>query len=409
MAAGVEVVPDSRASEAAYIACSLADRLGEGILQIALGWLAAAEGGAGAAAAVLGAASVPRVVFLLLGGALGDRIGLFKAASVTLLARFIVVGALAAAMTVGKAHGIAPLVAVAIALGIVDSLHMPALSGVIAHVAPEARRVSMQGMLNAGNEAAELIAGPLAGALLGVGLAGVPLTSSGLLLVALALLLVLARRSGTSKMVGGETGLIGGIRQAARLVRSNPAVWPAFPILTVVNFLSTAPLLAGLPSLSVLRGWDAPQYGLVTGGFAAGTLVGGLLLSRVGEMVPRRLWVSTALLVPIGASMAGLAATTSVAVAVCLAALAGGVTGLSAGLLIGHVQASTPSEYMGRVMSMVQLAVFASVPASFAVYGLLSRTWDAAFLGVWSGLLVAAFGALTLLVLRNRPAPRGAR
>src|ERR1017187_1161977 len=53
---------------------ALASQLGDSAMYFALGWAASARGGT-AAGLVLSAISLPRALLLLLGGAVGDRLG----------------------------------------------------------------------------------------------------------------------------------------------------------------------------------------------------------------------------------------------------------------------------------------------------------------------------------------------
>jgi MFS family permease len=74
----VEAPPSGRdrlsRSYLAWLAGVLASMLGDVVLYFALGWAASAHGGS-VAALVLTAINLPRALFLLVGGAVGDRFG----------------------------------------------------------------------------------------------------------------------------------------------------------------------------------------------------------------------------------------------------------------------------------------------------------------------------------------------
>ena len=57
-----------------WVCGALASQLGDSAMYFALGWAASARGGT-AAGLVLSAISLPRALLLLLGGAVGDRLG----------------------------------------------------------------------------------------------------------------------------------------------------------------------------------------------------------------------------------------------------------------------------------------------------------------------------------------------
>jgi MFS family permease len=57
-----------------WLGGAMVSQAGDAALYFALGWAASAHGGS-AAGLVLSAINLPRTVFLLVGGALGDRLG----------------------------------------------------------------------------------------------------------------------------------------------------------------------------------------------------------------------------------------------------------------------------------------------------------------------------------------------
>jgi hypothetical protein len=101
-----------------------------------------------------------------------------------------------------------------------------------------------------------------------------------------------------------------------------------------------------------------------------------------------------ALFVGFGLVIAALAFISSVWVGVALLAVLGVGDGYVAVTLMTTVQRVTPKAMLGRIMSLVMLAVMGVQPASTAVAGaVIGLGTDALFLGCGAGVLVVAIVA----------------
>jgi MFS family permease len=165
-----------------------------------------------------------------------------------------------------------------------------------------------------------------------------------------------------------------------------------FLLMAAMNLLFTGPLLVGIPVLAHQRlAGGAAAFGLMMSAFAAGSLLGYLLagsLPRPHSAAMRVFLV--ALLSAYGLILGSFGFIQSTWVDVILIFTLGVGNGYLAILLVTWMQARTPQQMLGRMMSFVMLAGTGLVPISQAVAGAVSK-------GSLT-LLFAAAGVLGLLL-----------
>ncbi|WP_149030336.1 MFS transporter, partial [Kitasatospora sp. MBT66] len=233
--------------------------LGDAALAFALGWAAAAHGGA-AAGLVLTVITVARTVLVLVGGAVADRLGARR----VMLAGDAVM--LAATLALAAAAGVLGtplrlLLLAALVIGVVDAFYLPA-SGSMPRLLVDAGQLPRAlALRQAGGQLAALLGAPLGGALVAAG--GLPATalvdaaSFAVLLLVLLLLPVsdprrapAARaRSGGDADAGTGTGTGTGTDRPAGLLREAAA---GVRLATGDRLLRAALLLAGAAAGAVL-------------------------------------------------------------------------------------------------------------------------------------------------------------
>lgn len=385
----------------AYLAGNTLDRLADAMLYVALAW-AAAHSSATAAVAVLAAGSVARLVVLLLGGAIGDRFGLARVASLTLVVRGVLLGVFAWALTRPHPSSLV-LVVVAAAFGLVDGAHVPAMTGISALLARGRELASAQGLVGAATEAMEVLAPPVTGYLLAwpASVAGV-----GVVLVAVSLLCIVAIRRAASAAglgddlldeesearPGGLRGLLGDVREGLRAGWHTPGMRLALLVMLVANLAATGPVLAGLPLKAVAEGWPASTYGWASAGLAAGGVVGLLALNRWGGRVTVPLSWAASLLAGGSLGIMALTLTRSPAGAVAGATVTGLCFGPGGRLVISWIQSVSSPQMVGRTMALIQFAIYAGIPLGYLLYG--------ALLGISLSIAGAVMsGALLLMAL----------
>ncbi|KOV36508.1 MFS transporter [Streptomyces sp. XY431] len=390
--------------------------LGDAALAFALGWAAAAHGGA-AAGLVLTVITVARTVLVLVGGAVADRLGARR----VMLAGDAVM--LAATLALAAAAGLLGtplrlLLLAALVIGVVDAFYLPA-SGSMPRLLVDAGQLPRAlALRQAGGQLAALLGAPLGGALVAAGgLPGAALVDAASFAVLLLVLLLLpvsdprrapAARADTDTDTDTDTGTdrpAGLVREAAAGVR----------LATGDRLLRAALLLAGaaagavLPVVSLLgpllarsAGWGAGAAGLVAGAQGAGVLAVAVLLARRGAGAGRRpLGAGTGAAAGLCAAAAGialLAAAPVPAAAVVGGLLTGAGSGLFAGRLGPLVLGAAPDSHLSRVQALLTLVQSAALVLSTGALGLLA---DTAGPRVPIALCALATGAAGLLALAS--------
>jgi hypothetical protein len=375
--------------------------LGTQVLAFGMAWAAASLSGT-LAGLVLTAIVLPRVLLLLVGGAVADRAGPFR---VLLVGDGVMLAVtLALALTLGSA-GLSPalLIGAGLAIGVVDAFYLPA-SGTMP------RRLAAAPAL-ARAMAARQLTGQLAA------FAGAPL---GGLLVALAGLTAAAYfDAATFALMFFVLLLIRPRDSPGDGLRPGPSLWlRSLDGLRVVAVDRTLCLLllvsaaAGLllpvssmlvPLLGRERGWSAGTAGLVVGAVALGTATVAIAVlarrasSRPGVAGPAGLLVAAA-------GVAGLALPLPSPAAVVL----GIVIGLGTGVFTAHIGplilGQTPASHLSRVQAALVLAQTLPLLGTITLLGTAADVagTPAVLVACGIALAVAATAALTSPALTAR-------
>ncbi|SDT69989.1 Major Facilitator Superfamily protein [Streptomyces sp. TLI_053] len=408
--------------------------LGDAALAFALGWAAAAHGGA-AAGLVLTVITTARTALVLVGGAVADRRGarrVMLAGDAVMLAATLALAA--AAGVLGSPLGL--LLLAALVIGVVDAFYLPASGSVPRLLVPAADLPRALALRQAGGQAAALLGAPLGGALVAAG--GLPAAaladaaSFAVLLLVLLLLPVSDPRPAPPAGIGkaknstarNSTAGIGtaGNSTAGNSTAGNSTERPSGPVREAVagvrlvsgdRLLRAALLLAGaaagavLPVVSLLgpllarsAGWGAGAAGLVAGAQGAGVLVVAVLLARRGARPgrpPRGAGAEAAAgLCAAAAGIALLAAAPVPAAAVTGGLLTGAGSGLFAGRLGPLVLGAAPDTHLSRVQALLTLVQSAALVLSTGVLGLLADTAGPRLPIALCALATAAAGVLAL-------------
>lgn len=398
--ATTQAVTTRRARVASYLVSYLLDRAVDGLFYVALAWLAAKSSGPLGAAAIIASGSVPRVVMLMLGGVVADRFGLSATARVTLTLRVVLLGIFALS-SMSPAPNALTLALVAAAFGVIDALHMPAISGLSGLLVGDNDQVRLQGAMTSIGNATEIVAAPAAALLLAWSAPSVGWLGAILLAVAAIAVPRVERAPEDVPVVKERLGAA--LRAVLAYVRHAPALRAMFLVFAAANVAATPAVGLGVPLLVTERAGGEASYGALVMAFAIGSVTGGLALARWGAHVrfPAR-W-SLLLMVPGGLALGLLARVPVGLVAVGALVVAGVCFAAGAGLLMGRIKVATPPQMMGRMMSLVQVSVYSLIPAGMLIFGWMSASWSAsAAMLVMGGVMVAtALVALCVGPLRS--------
>ncbi|MFI5937779.1 MFS transporter [Actinoplanes sp. NPDC051494] len=363
---------------------------------IALSWAAVQVAEPAQVGLILAAGSIPRLLVLLVGGALSDRIGAKKLALVSDTSRTLV---LAAAAVLLVATGPSPLllILVSVVFGVLDALLLPAVGAMPARLVPADQLVRLQGMRMTVQRAGLVAGAPLAGYLVAhqgiaaaFGCTAVLLAVSVGTLAATRLLPAPATPDATAPQ-----RLTSDVADGLRYVRGHRLLPALLLVSAVTEFAFTGPVNTGLPLLAAARGWGSAGVGWILGGFGLGAALIALALAVLGRLPRPGLCIAGGAALMAGA-VAGIGTAPALPWAVAAATVLGLGAGVAASLTGALTLATTRADQLGRVMSVFSVATFGTIPLSYGLTGLLTGRYGPGPTFVLGGAIAAA-GAATAL------------
>ena len=391
--------------------------LGDQLYAVALPWLVLQlTGSALATGSVLALVAVPRAVFMLLGGALTDRLSPRQVMLASNLGRLALVATLSVLTLTGLVQ-LWMLYVFALLFGFADAFFFPAQGAIVP------RLVGLEG-LQVGNAVIQgtaqlaMFVGPtLAGLLIAlldakaasgsvpgsVGI-GAALGLDALTFIASVVALSLMRlkpREAPAEDSPEETGVLRSILEGLSAIWEDKILRYYFIVIAVVTFLLLGPFTVGIPVLAHSRYAEgAMALGTILSSFGGGSLVGIALPPRPPSLRARVPGRDADDVLPPGIGLILLGLT----VALAPAAVAALIMGLAEGYVmiqwITWMQIRTPAHMLGRVMSVLMFSVVGLAPLSNAAAGALIQLNPTVVLVGAGGLivLVVAAGSLNPMV-----------
>ena len=375
--------------------------LGDGLYYIALAWQTYELSNIPTAMSIVGvAATLPQLVFLLVGGALSDRMDKRRLMVAADLLRGLAIG-LIGVLSLTGALELWMLVALVAVYAAGTSLFTPAATALLPVILPREELGRGNALLTFSRTACVRVAGPglggIAIALFGVGWAFV---GDGISFFLSALtLLALTKREFPS---GARESLLGEIGEGLRYVRGERWLFVSLAAAPVGLLCYMGPMQVLLPFVVKNELEDgARALGIILASGGAGALVGSLLIGQLGQprervLVMYILWALSTF------GIAGYAVSDALweFAAVGFVAIAGLIVG---GIIwTTLLQELVPERLLGRVASVDVLVSFAFVPLSMAVTGPIADAIGARTTMLVAGLL----GGLLLLSVPLAPSLR---
>lgn len=373
--------------------------LGDQFYLLALLWLVLQMTGSElAVGTIMMAATIPRMVFLLVGGAVSDWLSPHKLMVASNAFRSVVC-AILTALVLLKTVSLWQLFVLAAAFGTLDAFFAPALKSFIPALLDDETLVAGNSLLQGSNMLAKIIGPSLAGFIIAVAGTAMAfaLDTISFVFVTACLLLMRTRRV-TGSAEPKRTKLFASILEGLRYTLRDPAIRSLIILLGVTEFAFAGPLTVGLAALAKSRFTG----GEMAFGIMLSTLGGGFLLGTIVANWFKRSRIGFATFVG-GLVLAVLLILLGVAPNLVLACALLGVIATIGGFLqvLNAVwfQTRPDPQMLGRVMSVVMLFGFGMTPLSYVIAG--------ALLKVSTPLMFAANGLFLLAaVLFLLPARR---
>jgi MFS family permease len=370
--------------------------IGDNFHFVALAWLVLQLTGSGLAlGSVLMVAAVPRVIFMLVGGALSDR---FSPRSLMLYSnglRAVVVG-IVAALVLSDHAALWQLYIMAGIFGVVDALFYPATSAIVPMLVDEPTLAPANALMQGSQQFATLAGPVLAGLLVAWVQTGPAFVfdavSFAIAAVALSFVVGGRRTASDTEAAADEAApsLLATIGAGFRYAWGDPPVRALIFLTAAFNLAFTGPLLVGLPFMSDHSlGGGSATFGILLSAFGAGALLGAVAAGSIGRMPRLGLIVLlVAIGLGIGLALLGLAPNVPIAFVVLAAmGLGGGFLNVH---LISWLQGRSAPDMRGRVMSMVMLGSVGLAPISYAVAGAIVDLGPIPLMFAVAGAIVVA-------------------
>lgn len=374
-------------------------QFGDGVLNVALPLLVLAiTNNAADMGLVVAARLVPTVLFLLLGGAVTDRVSRRLAALTSDAARAVIT-AVMGVLAIGGHLAMSGLLVGSFLFGLFDALFYPASTALL----PE---IVAPGELTAANSVSRLwgtVTGSLVGPLVG-GVIASTIGSPWALVVDAATFVVSAICLGlmrpTDAPEASAHSMLSDIKEGLVYCRRTPWIIWTISIAGLVNALVFSPSAVLVP-LYFRRVLHTPNWevGLAFAAFGLGGALGSVLtMGRQPRHRVRVMWL--AFLIPtLGAVPFGLARAAWLAIAL--------VVVMGALLMLGNVlwqslmQAEVPGEILGRVSSVDWVMSLGLTPVGVALAGLVAEHAGVRVTIVVPGAFVGVLGLVLLVAVRS--------
>jgi len=344
---------------------------------------------------VLALEGFPRALFMLLGGAVTDRISPRMVMLVSDFIRLALTGLMALAIFTGSVQ-MWMVYAFALGFGLVAGFAVPAGNSIVPMLVAEEDLQAGNSVIMGSSQLIQFVGPTIAGILignystssLGIGLA---FTVDALSFAVSAVCLWVMRGGRNLEAANGnqKESVWASILVGVKYLWNDQPLRTLFLILAAVNFFFTGPLLVGIPVLAdQYLPEGAVAFGLLMSAFAGGSLVGILLAGILPR--PKGKGMSAfliLLLVSFGVSLGFFGFIRSTWLDFALMLLLGAGNGYVAILMFTWMQTNTPKDMLGRMMSMVMLAGNGLVPISQAISGAVI-TWNLEALFVSAGALI---------------------
>jgi MFS family permease len=335
---------------------------------------------------VLAVRLIPTVLFMLLGGAVADRLPRQRVMRWADLARAAAQGTAALLILTGQAR-LWELMAVQLVLGTGSALFTPAVTGLVQETVPAERRPAANALRGLSQSVA-MVTGPLASVALVVGIgAGWALAVDALTFLASAwCLLRLGAERATEPITASR--IRADLAEGWREFTGRRWIWTTIAVASLANMTYATLSVLG-PELSVHAYGGAAAWGEFLSAFGIGAVVGGALGMHLRPRHPLRFALVA---VSLFAGPALVLAQTTTALPALIAFFGGGL-----GMMVFNplwettLQAHVPADRLARVSAYEWAGCFGAQPLGLALAGPL-----AARFGIRHVLLVA--GILQLAV-----------
>ncbi len=383
-----------------WLVAALFSQLGDASLYFALGWAAAGYGGK-AAGLVVSMIVIPRTVFSLLGGAVGDRHGARRVMIICDAAMLVVAAALGLTSSHLGTH-LGFLLCAALLIGVVDAFYLPSSGSMPRRlVAPEqvGRAVALR---QGGSQLVAMVGGPLGGVLVAFAGFAAAAWADAVTFAVVLVVLILVRERFAQPPAAPERNLLREAGDGLRVAVRTPALAPVLMLVAGSTGLIMPVTLLLIPLLARSKSWTAADAGIIVGAQGTGMILVTLIVARLGTMHrPGRVAAYALAAVAAGQLSLAMSAGPRYAAAGAFAA------GCGIGLFVAHLSpvllTATPESHLARIQALSTAVQSLALLLSINVLGAVANAWAprVAILLCAAGLVFCATAAFASPAIRR--------
>ncbi len=395
--------------------------VGDQFTLVALPWLVLQLTGSPAQLGlVLAVMALPRAAFMLIGGAVVDRMSPRRVLLTARGANALLAGLLAALVLTGSMQ-MSELYVLAFAIGLCTAFAYPAGGSILPQLVAPAQLQAANSMIMGMRQLSMLIGPALAGLLVTAGSARAGATGTsaqthgtGLAFVVDAVSFLFSVASLLAIRVAGDRdsravtdGVFAQVLEGLRSLWQDVQLRSFIGYMALVSVLVMGPLQVGLPLFAKSRFSEgAAAFGWLMTANGAGMLLGSVMSTAVTRLVRGRVGIMILSLdAAAGIALAVLSAVHSVLVGAALLVLTGLFAGTVQIAIVTWLQRRVPQAMMGRTMSIVFFTFLGLAPLAAALAGGLLSVISLSELFIGSGLSLTALATICL----TRPSLRAIR
>lgn len=361
--------------------------------------LETAHGSASAVGYVLAANRLPMLLFLLLGGVVGDRLPRSRVMLVSDAGRFVTQGVAAALLLLGSA----PLWSLIVLFGFhgaAGAFFNPAADGLMREVLPVERLQAGNALLSVARTSTAIGGQAFGGILVAVAGVGWAFALDSVTFAVSAAALAAIGVSGTLNARARASALTE-IGEGLRAVRERTWLWVGVLYVSLLNPLALVSFFALGPVVAARHFGGAAIWGGIGAAFGAGMVVGGMVAMR---WHPKRPLVASfgcgLFAIP---QLALLAAHAPASAVIAAAALGGAQSSFFVAVWSAAEQAGVPPEIVSRVSSLSWVGSLVLAPVAYAVIGPIADavgvSWPLWFGAAW--IAVSTVAVLAVPAIRS--------
>jgi len=342
--------------------------------------------------------AVPQLLFGLMGGVIADRWNRKQVMVASDVLRGLIV---LSVLLINSAQQLWILYLAAAGLAVVGVGFYPARNASIPKIVPSGSLMAANSLIQ-GSYIVALIVGPV---IAGVAVelwapAAILFDSVTFLASAVAIGVMTIPRNGTDQSSVEEEGIWDDMKVGLNFIRYNQVLRRVLMVTAVATLGIGAVVLLAIPHLKEQLGAGGLEYGIAMSLLGLGSVLGGLVVTRLS----RRLSTSTivgGMLTLAGAAIVAFAYAPTYAVALMSVVVTGMCVVVARGALNAVTQALAPDEIRGRVQSAVNVIVVASTAVSEGLSALIGSVIAVQTVFVAAGIVTALTGFAAIFALRG--------